>query len=41
MGTSPRAIMRHYDLSDDFFRVLGWDRRWCTCAAGGTLQSPP
>ena len=21
MGTSPRAIMHHYDLSDDFFRI--------------------
>src|SRR5215472_11916400 len=26
MGTSPRAIMHHYDLSDDFFRIwLGPD----------------
>ena len=26
MGTSPRAIMHHYDLSDDFFRIwLGAD----------------
>ena len=26
MGTSPRAIMHHYDLSDDFFRIwLGSD----------------
>src|SRR5437762_11037310 len=26
MGTSPRAIMHHYDLSDDFFRLwLGPD----------------
>jgi cyclopropane fatty-acyl-phospholipid synthase-like methyltransferase len=21
MGTSPSAIMHHYDLSDDFFRI--------------------
>ncbi|HYA53840.1 MAG TPA: class I SAM-dependent methyltransferase, partial [Streptosporangiaceae bacterium] len=26
MGTSPRAIRHHYDLSDDFFRIwLGPD----------------
>src|SRR5262249_30909215 len=43
MGTSPRAIMHHYDLSDDFFRIwlgpemvysCGW---WDAAAGAGSL----
>ena len=42
MGTSPRAIMHHYDLSDDFFRIwLGPDMvyscGWWEAADGGDL----
>jgi len=42
MGTSPRAIMHHYDLSDDFFRIwLGPDMvyscGWWEGADGGDL----
>src|SRR6516165_4900980 len=42
MGTSPRAIMHHYDLSDDFFRTwLGQDMvyscGWWEAADGGDL----
>src|SRR5215469_9106775 len=42
MGTSPRAIMHHYDLSDDFFRIwLGPDMvyscGWWEAAAGPGL----